>query len=118
MNLQEFLRLLRSRWLIVCVTIGVVVGGAVALSLLTTPLYQASTRLFVSTTSSGAASEIYQGNLLSQDRVISYTKLLTGETLAQRTVDKLHLDMSAEELQTKVKATSPPSTVLIDVAVR
>ena len=95
----------------------VAVLGAVAVTLLTTPLYQASTRLFVSTTAGGSASEVYQGNLFSQERVISYTKLLMGETLAQRTIDKLGLDMSAEELQEKVKASAAPDTVLIDVAV-
>src|ERR1700731_3899892 len=40
-----------------------------------------------------------------------------GETLAQRTVDKLHLDMSAATLQAKVKASSA-DTALIDVSVR
>jgi capsular exopolysaccharide synthesis family protein len=108
---------LRSRWVIVCVTIAVAVMGAVAVTLLTTPLYQASTRLFVSTTAGASANEIYQGNLFSQQRVISYTKLLTGESLAQRTVDKLHLDMSADDLRAKVTASSAPNTVLIDVAV-
>ena len=98
------MQLLRSRWLIICVTTLVAVLGAVAVTLLTTPLYQASTRLFVSTTSGASASEIYQGTLSSQQRVLSYTKLLMGETLAQRTVDKLHLDMSADALQKKVKA--------------
>jgi capsular exopolysaccharide synthesis family protein len=117
LNIQDFARLLRARWLIVCVTVAVGLGGAVAITLLTTPLYEASTRLFVSTTSSGAASEIYQGNLSAQQRVLSYTKLLMGETLAQRTVDKLHLDMSAEALRKRVKANSPPDTVLIDVSV-
>jgi capsular exopolysaccharide synthesis family protein len=117
LNIQEFLRLLRSRWLIVCATTAVAVAGAVAYTLLTTPLYQASTRLFVSTSSGASASEIYQGNLFSQQRVLSYAKLITGETLAQRTVDKLHLDMSAAALQAKVKASAAPDTVLIDVSV-
>jgi receptor protein-tyrosine kinase len=40
-----------------------------------------------------------------------------GETLAQRTVDKLHLDMSADALQKKVTASAAPDTVLIDVSV-
>jgi capsular exopolysaccharide synthesis family protein len=111
------MRLLRARWVIVCVAMAVAVLGAVALNLVTTPLYQASTRLFVSTTSSGAASEVYQGTLSSQQRVLSYTKLLVGETLAQRAVAKLHLDMSAEALTKKVKASSAPDTVLIDVSV-
>ena len=69
----------------------------------------------MSTTSGTSASEIYQGNRFSQERVISYTELLMGETLAQRTIDKLGLDMSAEELQENVKASAKPDTVLIDV---
>jgi receptor protein-tyrosine kinase len=108
---------LRSRWVVVFVTTLVAIAGAVAISLLTTPLYQASTRLFVSTTAGASASEVYQGTLSSQQRVLSYTKLLMGQSLAQRTVDKLHLDMSAEALQKKVKANSPAETVLIDVTV-
>ena len=117
MSLQDFIKLLRSRWLTVCVTTLVAVLGAVAVTLLTTPLYQASTRLFVATTSSASASDIYQGTLSSQQRVLSYAKLLMGQSLAQRTVDKLHLDMSADTLRSKVKASAPPDTVLIDVSV-
>lgn len=117
MNLQDFVKLLRSRWLTVCVTTLVVALGAVAVSLLTTPLYQASTRLFVSTTAGSSLSEIYQGNRFSQERVISYAELLMGETLAQRTIDKLGLDMSAVELQSNVKASVKLDTVLIGVDV-
>jgi receptor protein-tyrosine kinase len=118
LTIQDFVRLLRARWVIICVTTAVAVGGAVAITLLTTPLYQASTRLFVSTSATaGDANQIYSGTLSSQQRVLSYTKLLTGETLARRTVDKLHLDMTAEALRKEVKATAPSDTVLIDVSV-
>jgi capsular exopolysaccharide synthesis family protein len=109
--------MLRSRWLTVCVTVLVAVLGAVAVTLLTTPLYQASTRLFVSTSAGVSAAELYQGNRLSQERVLSYTELLMGETVAQRTIDKLGLNMSAGSLKAKVKATAKPDTVLIDVSV-
>lgn len=111
------MRLLRARWIIICLTVAVVLGGAVAVTLITTPLYEASTRLFVSTHSDASASEIYSGTLSSQQRVLSYTKLLMGETVAQRTVDKLHLDMTADALRAKVKASAAPNTVLIDVSV-
>jgi capsular exopolysaccharide synthesis family protein len=118
LNIQEFAQLLRSRWLIICSTIVVAVLGGVALTLLTTPRYEASTRLFVSITTVGKSPyDAYQGTLFTQQRVTSYTKLLMGETLAQRTVDKLHLDMSAATLQAKVKASSA-DTALIDVSVR
>ena len=119
MNLRDFLRVMRTRWLIIVSATAVAVLATVAVMLLTTPLYQASTRLFVSTsnTSSGDASQIYEGTLSSQQRVLSYTKLLTDGTLAQRTIDKLHLDMTAEALQKEIKATAPSNTVLIDVSV-
>jgi len=41
-----------------------------------------------------------------------------GETLAQRTVDRLNLDITASVLKEKVTAKAKPTTVLIDVAVR
>jgi len=109
--------MLRTRWIIICVTVGVAVLGAVAVNLLATPKYEASTRLFVSTTSGTSATEIYQGNRYSQERVVSYTELLMGETLARRTIDKLGLDMSADDLQENIKASAKPDTVLIDVDV-
>jgi capsular exopolysaccharide synthesis family protein len=101
----------------VCLTIAVAVLGAVAVTLFTTPLYQASTRLFVSTTAGTSVAEIYQGNRFSQERVISYGELLMGETLAQRTIDKLGLDMSAGALRENVKASAKPDSVLIQVRV-
>jgi capsular exopolysaccharide synthesis family protein len=117
LNLQDFLKALRARWVTVCVTIMIAVAGAVAVTLLTTPKYQASTRLFVSTSSGESVAELYQGNRLSQERVLSYTELLKGETLAQRTIDKLGLDESASALRESVTATAKPDTVLIDVRV-
>ena len=117
MNLQDFAKLLRTRWLTVAVTTLVAVLAAIGYSLLTTPLYAASTRLYVSTSAGSSAAELYQGNRLSQERVASYTQLLTGETLAQRTIDKLGISMDAVALQERVKATAKLDTVLIDVSV-
>lgn len=91
--------------------------GAGVYTLTQTPLYQASTRLYVSTTAGSSVADLYSGNRLSQDRVLSYTQLIMGETLAQRTVDSLNLDMSAATLKKHVTAKSKLNTVLIDVSV-
>jgi hypothetical protein len=53
----------------------------------------------VSTTAGGSVDAVHTGNRFSQERVVSSTELLMGETLAQRTIAKLALDMSAKELQ-------------------
>lgn len=117
MNLQDFSKLLRTRWMSILVATLVTVLGSVAITLLTTPLYQANTRLFVATTAGSTLAETYQGNRSSQERVVSYVELLMGETIAQRTIDKLGLDMNAATLQEHVKASAKLDTVLIDVAV-
>lgn len=91
--------------------------GAIVASLLTTPLYRASTRLFVSTSTGGSLTDLYSGTLYSQERVTSYRQLITGETLAQRTIDKLDLGMSPGLLRGRVTATAKADTVLIDVSV-
>jgi capsular exopolysaccharide synthesis family protein len=117
MNLGDFIRLLRARWVTITVSTLVVFLGAVAITLLTTPLYQSTTRLFVSTASGTSINELYQGNLFSQQRVLSYTELLQGATLAQRTIDKLGLNMTAEELRKHVSAVAKPDTVLIELNV-
>lgn len=117
LKLQDFARLLRARWLIVCATLAASVMVAIVVTVMTTPLYQASTRLFVSTESGSSLAEAYQGNRFSQERVKSYAELIKGQTVAQRTIDKLGLDMSAAALQEKVKANAKLDTVLINVSV-
>ena len=116
MNLQDFIKLLRSRWVTVAVATLAIMLIALLKTMMTTPMYQASTRLFVSTTAQ-SVSDLYQGNRLSQDRVLSYTELVTGQTLAQRTIEKMGLDVSPATLSARVTATANPDTVLIDVKV-
>ncbi|MCV7217316.1 polysaccharide biosynthesis tyrosine autokinase [Mycobacterium crocinum] len=114
---QDFARILRTRWKTVLGTIVIAVLSAIAYALLATPQYEAKTRLFVSTTSDSNATQTNDGGFFAQRRVLSYTQLLTGGILAQRTIDKLNLDMTANELVKEVTAEAPTDTVLIDVTV-
>ena len=116
-SIQEFLKLLRSRWITIVVTTLITILAAVTYTPLQTPLYEASTRLFVATTSNTSASDLYQSSRFSQERVVSYAELVKGETVAQRTIDRLDLDMDAEKLTERVTAKSKAGTVLIDVSV-
>lgn len=58
MNRWQFLKVLRARWITVCVAALVPILCAVLYSLLQTPLYQASTRLYVSTTAGSSVSDL------------------------------------------------------------
>jgi receptor protein-tyrosine kinase len=117
LTVQDLTRILRTGWKTICGTTAVIVLLALAYVLLQTPQYQAATTLFVSSTAGGSATETNDGNIFAQRQVLSYVTLLKGDVVAQRTIDKLNLNMSAAELQQKVTATAPADTVLIDVAV-
>ncbi len=117
LTVQDFAQALRAGWKLICAVVLVALLGAFAYVLLAAPQYQAGTRLFVSTPSDGTNSETNDGGLFAQHRVLSYTQLLKGGVVAQRTIDKLGLDMSAAQLQAEITAEAPTETVVIDVTV-
>lgn len=115
MEIQDYLKILKTRWMIIVVTVAVAILGSLAVSLLTTPTYQACSRVFVSTSGGSSVSETYQGNLFSQQRVASYSELVTGETLAARVIDELGLTATPAEVARDTTAKSTPDTVLLDI---
>ncbi|WP_322544623.1 polysaccharide biosynthesis tyrosine autokinase [Rhodococcoides fascians] len=118
MEMQDYLKVLKARWIIIAATVVVAILGALGASLLTTPMYESSARMFVSTTGGASVSETYQGNLNSQQLVASYSELATSDALAARVLNVLPLEgMSASELASKVKTSSTPDTVLFNLTV-
>ncbi len=73
LKLQDFLRLMRTRWITVCASVLVAVVVAIAVTLMTTPQYQASTRLFVSASAGNSASDVYQA-IVFRKSVLSLTR--------------------------------------------
>lgn len=115
MEIQDYLKILKARWVIIAVTVMVAVLGALGVSLLTKPIYQATAKMFVSATGGSTVGEAYQNNLFSQQRVASYSELVTGEALAERVLGVLPLDLTPAELAEKVEANSTPDTVLFAI---
>lgn len=117
MEISDYLRVLRTRWVLVVAFTAVVGVAALIVSLLTTPVYQSTARLFVSIAGTETANEQYQAGMASQQKVTSYVRLLTGETIAQRAIEATGVDLTPAELAEKIEAVTQPDTVLIDVTV-
>jgi capsular polysaccharide biosynthesis protein len=116
-ELREVLVALRVSWWLPLV--GLVVGAAsgLVLSLLQTPQYTSQTQLFVSVSGTESTSEAFQGSQFSQERVSSYARLVAGEELAGRVIDRLGLEESPAIVSDQVAAAVVTDTVLIDVTV-
>ncbi|UQX12194.1 hypothetical protein [Candidatus Mycobacterium methanotrophicum] len=79
--------------------------------------YTASTELFLRAPDVKTSVGAYQGDLFSRQRAQTYVKMFHSDDLAQMVVDKLGLSITAQELASKVSATTVKNTVLIVVSV-
>lgn len=116
MDISDYLRVLRRRWRTVAVTAMLVVVAAGLVTWRTTPQFQSTTQLFISTSASSSA-EAYQGNLFSSQRLASYADLVTGTELATRVVSSVASGLTPRELAAKVTAQASPETVLLSISV-
>jgi capsular polysaccharide biosynthesis protein len=116
-ELQEFIRVVRYRILIIglLTLIGL---GAAALWVFGSPAeYVATTRLFISGATATSQYDAQQGGMYAQERIVSYEKLVNSRALAQKTIDALDLDMDAGTLASHVASTSFPDAAVMDVSV-
>lgn len=88
------------------------------LSLGTPKLYKAESQIFISTpTPSIDIGALQQGSSFAQQRVISYTRVISGPSTLVPVIEKLGLQMSVAELAAKIQSSAPLGTVLINISV-
>lgn len=107
----------RQRWPIVLACVAVAVLGVTVYHVSAGKDYVASTELFIRAPDMKTSAGAYQGDLFSRQRAQTYVKMFHSEELAQMVVDKLGLNVTAQQLASKVSATSVKNTVLIVVSI-
>lgn len=114
-GLTQYARTLRVRWRLImaCVILGV--GGAALAVSRQTPIYQASSQLFVSTTDQTTVSGLLQSGSLASERVQSYIQFVDSPRVT--TIVARALGLPPDGLGATITATSPTNTVLIDISV-
>ena len=115
MELQDYLSVVRKRWRVILLVVLVCVGLASAATLTATKIYESSTQFFVSTTGSEDSGALLQGSTFTQQRVKSYAQLLTTPRILAPVAAAVGV---TGDIAGQVTATTPPDTVLIEVAVR
>lgn len=118
MDLKDFYRLIIRYLLVILLSSTLGLGVAIGVNYYTTPLYEAKIQLFVSTQSTESdISTIIAGSSFTQQRVKSYAQIISSPSTLAPVIEKLGLDISPEVLSTRVKASAPLDTVLINVTV-
>lgn len=117
MELQDYLNVIRKRWMIIAAVALVVVGLAAAYTALSPRSYAATTEFFVSTSGDDTTSALQQGNTFTQARVKTYSQLLQTPKVLDPVIKQVRLDTTAAQLASQISSTIPLDTVIIDVTV-
>lgn len=117
MTLQDFLRVLRERWLIILAFVGLAAIAGGIFWYLQPKQYTSNLALYVSAQSADSTTAAYHGAQLSKQRVTSYLSLIESDRVMGEVIADLGLPMTAEALAKQVTVSSKANSVLIDVAV-
>lgn len=117
MDLRDYLDVLRLRWrLVLACTLIAVIAAALA-SMLTTPVYKSTTRVFVN--AADAQSNVgtaYTGSLYTQQIVKSLVDVVTSERVTQSIADELNLDLTPGQIAGKLSANNPLDTTIVEIS--
>ena len=118
MELGQYVRIFRRRWLLIVLFLLLGLAAGVAVTIATTPQYASTARLFVATpTSDDSNSQAFSGDQFASRRVNSYANLIKGTSVAEKVIDKLHLTESPADLVAQIEATVVTNTVVLEVTV-
>ena len=117
MELTDYTRIIRKRWRIIAAAVVVCLAGAALATYVTPKIYQAQTRIFVSTPGAKDNKALMQGNSFTQSRVASYADVITNRLVLDPVIRTLNLDTTAAQLGSQITATVSPGTVLIEIDV-
>lgn len=112
MELQDYIRVIwRRRWAVVLVFVAFA-SLSLVFSSMATPTYKATAKVFVGPRTQATLDDL----AFSREFVQSYAELLRSRLLAERTVERLQLDIAPAELVTNLSTRVIPETRIIEVS--
>jgi len=117
LRLSEYLLVVRKRFVLFITIFIAAIMAAFAVTSLTTPTYESTTRLFVSTSSNESAADLLTGNSFTQQRVKSYADIVTSPAVLDAVVAELSLQDEADKLADRITTSVPLNTVILEITV-
>ena len=116
MDLKDFSRIIRRRWQTIVVFVLLALLVATAASLLVSPRYESTARVFISTDTK-TSQEAIAGSQFTAQRVQSYADLADSREVMRQVIADRSLEVSASKLAKQVDASVAQDTVIITLTV-
>jgi capsular exopolysaccharide synthesis family protein len=114
---RDYIRAIRKGWVFIVILALLGVALSALYSILQTPEYQSTAKVFVSVQSTGSISDLTQGGNFLQNQVKSYADVVNTPVVLQPVIDSLDLDVTVDELAAMVTSSSPVDTVIVEITV-
>lgn len=107
MELRDYVRILHRNWILILVLLLLGLAGGAGYAALQQPKYVASTQLYVSVRTEGAATgDLVQGTTFARQMVTSYVDVVGTALVLEPVIEELGLDDSVAELSGRITATT------------
>jgi len=116
-ELSDYIRILRKSWILIAALTLLGVAASAGLSFIQTPQYDATSKVFVSTQSSGTVSDLAQGNAFTVQRVTTYSDLATTPIVLLPVIAELELATDEGSLAKTISVSAPLNTSIIEITV-
>ncbi len=113
--MNEYITALRKRWVVVVLLAVLGAGYGYYQVQAATPLYRASSEMYVSLARGDTTGELVQGSTYTRSLVESFVQLATTPKVLDPVVDELGLTVTSRSLAGAISSTSPLNTNIIQV---
>ncbi|WP_172895755.1 polysaccharide biosynthesis tyrosine autokinase [Brachybacterium vulturis] len=117
MEIQQYLAVLRKRWLSALLTALLILLAAALVTLLQTPRYEATNRLFIQTLTESSIAELNGGVDFASQQITTYADLATSPMVLDPVIEELALDKTSRELAEDINTSIPPDTLILEITV-
>lgn len=114
-ELQQYLNMLRERWVSALLTALLVLSAVATATLLQTPTYQSTNRMFVQTQAGSNIADLNSGVNFAGQQITSYADLATSPLVLDPVIEELSLDITALHLADDISTAVPPDTLILEI---
>lgn len=115
MELGDYLRVLRNRWLTIATIALLTLAATSAATLLATPEYTSSTRLFFAVQAGESVSDLAQGSTFTEKQMASYAEVAQSPIVLEPVAEALNLGDDSR-LQDSITVTVAAETTILVIS--
>ena len=116
MELTDYLRVLRERWVSVALVAFVTLAVVAVVTFVMTPQYTSTTRMFFAVQSGESVSDLAQGSTFTERQMDSYAEIARSPLVLESVIEDLGLDTNVQALSEALSTSVSAGTTILVIS--